>query len=221
MSAVETITEREMISLTDARLDRANGIIRGVKILGSVSRNGRRYTSGAMRKAIALYEGSQVNVNHPKGSPATPRDYQDRLGRLRNVVERNGALFADLYYNPKHAIGPQLEWDVEHAPQNVGMSHNVDARTSRQNGDVVVEEILRVHSVDLVADPATTTGLFESADPNRDYKDVSSLMEALRDETSAASHATFVRELCDDLDERTDVVEASDASGMIHELLNE
>jgi hypothetical protein len=46
----------------------------------------------------------------------------------------------------------------------VGLSHNVEARTSRHDGQTIVEQILRVNSVDLVADPATTRGLFESTD---------------------------------------------------------
>ena len=52
-------------------------------------------------------------------------------------------------------------WDAEHAPQNVGMSHNVLARTSRDGDETVVEAITKVQSIDLVADPATTAGLFE------------------------------------------------------------
>ena len=54
-------------------------------------------------------------------------------------------------------------WDAEHAPENVGFSHNVEARTARRGEEVVVEAITRVQSVDLVADPATTRGLFEAA----------------------------------------------------------
>src|SRR5262249_15134066 len=61
-------------------------------------------------------------------------------------------------------IAQQLAWDAQWAPENVGLSHNVQARTSRQEGQTVVEQILHVNSVDLVADPATTQGLFESAE---------------------------------------------------------
>ena len=53
-------------------------------------------------------------------------------------------------------------WDAEHAAENVGFSHNVEAGGPRDDR-VVVEAITRVQSVDLVADPATTRGLFESA----------------------------------------------------------
>lgn len=147
------------------RVDRTNGVIRGVKILGIVSRNGRSYLPGALTEAAGLYEQAKVNVNHPKGSPAAARDYQDRIGVIRNVAARAGeGLFGDFHFNPKHALAEQLVWDAEHAPENVGFSHNVQARTSRQGDRVVVEAITKVQSVDLVADPATTGGLFESAD---------------------------------------------------------
>lgn len=145
------------------RVDPQQGVIRGVKILGLESRNGRSYLPEALAAAVPLYEEAKVNVNHPKGDPLAPRDYQDRLGVIRNVAARSEGLFADLHFNPKHALAEQLTWDAEHAPENVGFSHNVQARTTRQGGRVVIEAITKVQSVDLVADPATTRGLFEAA----------------------------------------------------------
>jgi hypothetical protein len=144
------------------RVDRAAGVIRGVKLLGLTSRNGRRYRENALVEAVALYEGAKVNINHPKGHPLSPRDYQDRLGVVRGVEFRGGeGLFGDLHFNPKHSLSEQLVWDAEHAPQNVGMSHNVLARTTRSGDETVVEAITKVQSIDLVADPATTSGLYE------------------------------------------------------------
>jgi hypothetical protein len=145
------------------RVDRQAGVIRGVKVLGLESRNGRSYLPAALAEAAKLYEGAKVNVNHPKGSPAAPRDYQDRIGAIRNMAVRpDEGLFGDLFFNPKHALAEQLAWDAEHAPENVGFSHNVEARVARRGERVVVEAITRVQSVDLVADPATTRGLFEA-----------------------------------------------------------
>jgi hypothetical protein len=144
-------------------VDAATGVIRGVKLLGLESRNGRRYLPAALAQAAALYEGAKVNVNHPKGSPLAARDYQDRLGSIRNVRVAAEGLFGDLHYNPKHALAEQLAWDALHAPENVGFSHNVEARTSRSAGQTLVEAIVKVQSVDLVADPATTSSLYESA----------------------------------------------------------
>jgi hypothetical protein len=147
------------------RVDRAESALRGVKILGLQSRNGRTYEPDALAEAVRLYEGAKVNVNHAQGDPSRPRDYQDRIGAIHNVALRPGeGLFGDFQFNPKHALAEQLLWDAEHAPENVGFSHNVEARVRRSGDGAAVEAILRVQSVDLVADPATTRGLFESAD---------------------------------------------------------
>src|SRR5581483_9249417 len=64
----------------NVRVDREAGVVRGVKILGLESRNGRTYLPAALAGSIRLYEGAKVNVNHPKGHPQAPRDYQDRIG---------------------------------------------------------------------------------------------------------------------------------------------
>ena len=83
------------------RVDREAGVIRGVKILGVESRNGRAYLPEALSQAASLYENAKVNVNHPKGSPAVPRDYQDRIGVIRRVTvatyeaEMNIVIFTD------------------------------------------------------------------------------------------------------------------------------
>ncbi|HTU27310.1 MAG TPA: hypothetical protein VMF30_18015 [Pirellulales bacterium] len=146
----------------EMRVDRQQGVLRGVKLLGLQSRNGRKYLPEALASARTLYEGARVNVNHAKGHPLAARDYQDRLGVVRQIALRGGeGLFGDLHFNPRHALAEQLVWDAEHAPENVGLSHNVQARTLRQGDETLVEAILKVHSVDLVADPATTAGLFE------------------------------------------------------------
>ena len=155
-------TERlqEIAAAVGCRVDRENGIIRGVKIIGRESRNGREYTRRALQDAAGLYEGMRVNVGHV--GRGEPRKYEDRIGVLRNVRPTADAVFADFHYNRGHKLAEQLAWDAEHSPGNVGLSHDAEGRLSRRGGKVVVEAILSVRSVDLVADPATTTGLFES-----------------------------------------------------------
>jgi hypothetical protein len=146
------------------RVDRAGGVLRGVKLIGMESLNGRRYRPAALSAAVGLYEGAKVNVNHPKDGPLAPRDYRDRLGVIRQVEFRpDDGLFGNLHFNPKHALAEQLAWDAEHNPRNVGFSHNVLARLIREGEQTVVEAITHVQSVDLVADPAATQGLFEHA----------------------------------------------------------
>lgn len=166
VGAVETITERSSLG-GKVSVDSVRGIIRGVKILGRESKNGREYASEAVGKAASLYEGAKVNINHPS-NPNQPRDYRDRLGHLASVQNKGGELFGDLHFNPKHPLAEQLAWDAEHAPENVGLSHNVEAVVNRKSGKVVVEEIRKVLSVDVVADPATTRGLYEQDDKKSD-----------------------------------------------------
>jgi len=144
------------------RVDRESGVLRGVKLIGLESLNGRRYRPEALAAAVGLYEGAKVNVNHPQGSPLAPRDYRDRLGVIRQVEFRpDEGLFGNLHFNPKHAVAEQLAWDAQHNPRNVGFSHNVLARLTRDGAQSLVEAITHVQSVDLVADPASTRGLFE------------------------------------------------------------
>ena len=157
-AALQDRTQRD----SGLRIDRAAHRLRSVKILGFTSTNGRTYELEAVRRALPLYEGARVNINHPAGAAAGPRDYHDRLGVLVDVqLDEGQGLFGDLFYNPKHPLAEQLLWDAEHAPHNVGLSHNVLARTARRGDRTVVTEIVAVVSVDLVADPATTRGLFE------------------------------------------------------------
>ena len=148
--------------------DSDSGLISGVKILGLTSRNGRVYPPEVLREAAPLYEGAKVNVNHvSKEAARLPRDYRDRIGTVSNVVfKENSGLFADFHYNPNHAQAKQLLWDAHNAPGNVGFSHCVEAVYHQENDVSVIDKIVRVISVDLVADPATTNGLFESEDPD-------------------------------------------------------
>ena len=76
----ETLQEFVSSQGVAIRVDAAAGVVRGVKILGLTSRNGRSYKPEALAAAIPLYEGAKVNVNHPRGAPTAPRDYQDRIG---------------------------------------------------------------------------------------------------------------------------------------------
>lgn len=141
------------------RVDRGQSLIAGVKVLGATSLNGRRYTAEALRQAVGLYENVAVNVDHIDGR----RSYRDRIGRLRNARLGPDGVYADLEVNPKHPLAEQLFWDAEHCPRNVGLSHDAEGRTRIDQGLVIVEALTKVRGVDLVAEPATTHGLFEDA----------------------------------------------------------
>lgn len=145
------------------RVDRDRCMVLGVKILGLHSQNDggkREYSPKAIAEAVQRYEGAAVFVDH--GIPGKSRSYEDRNGRLVNVRATNEGLFGDHAYNPKHRITEQYLYDAEHAPGNVGFSHDAEGTTVRKDGKVIVESITKVNSVDLVARPATNKTLFES-----------------------------------------------------------
>jgi tetrahydromethanopterin S-methyltransferase subunit G len=151
---VEYVTSKHL----GLRVNRESGVIYGVKVLGLHSRNGRVYSPAAVQAATKLYEGKPVNVDHAIGRP---RSYRDRIGKLVNVRFDQDGLYADLLVNPKHPLAEQLFWDAEHAPENVGLSHDIRGKSRYDGTTTVVETIEEVRSVDLVPEPATTRGLFE------------------------------------------------------------
>lgn len=160
----ESFDLREVFDLTEAVIDESKAVIPGVKILGRKSRNGREYTQEAMARALPLYEGVKVNIDHNKASPTADRSYRDRFGTLRNVRLDADGIRGDFHYNPKHAIAEQFVWDVKHTPSNVGFSHNAHGSGKRTDAGLCVEQIDWVKSVDIVSDPASTRSLFESED---------------------------------------------------------
>ena len=162
----ETLFERSNSAGLRLNVDRSAGVISGVKILGLTSSNGREYKLDAIRSATGLYEGVKVNIDHADDGPlgkGPPLSYRNRFGMLRNIVARATGLFGDLHFNPKHPIAEQLAWDAVNAPGSVGLSHNIEADVTRKGSTIIVEKITSVKSVDIVAEPATTEGLFESS----------------------------------------------------------
>jgi len=175
----------EITHSPSARVDRTAGIIRGVKVLGGNSKNRRVYTESAMRSAIGLYRGLAVNIDHPdRERPNKDRSVSDRFGQLENVRFERGGIFADLHFLKTHGLADQVCEAAERMPSSLGLSHNAAGRVERRAGRDVVEEIESVRSVDIVADPATTSGLFESygGEKMSHYKHMNSteLFRALR-----------------------------------------
>jgi hypothetical protein len=159
----ETVNLREdTYTPLAAKASAAGPVVKGVKVLGMKSRNGREYPLAVMQKACDLYEGKPVNLDHPKPNQEM-REFTERFGRLKNVRMGNDGLYADMAYNPAHPLAKAFDWWVRNDPNAVGLSHNATARIQRnREGKDEVTEIIEVESVDLVADPATTKGLLES-----------------------------------------------------------
>lgn len=163
MPATLTKLVERVTSTGRHRVDRERGVIYGVRIIGRESKNGRIYTESALRKAVGLYEGCKVCIDHTMRHDAnTDRSMKDFLGTLRNVEYRAGAVYADLHLLTSHTMAGLVLEAAEKMPTAFGLSHHAEGKVVRKNGKAVVEDVEKVFSVDVVMDPATNRGLFES-----------------------------------------------------------
>ncbi len=159
-----------------------DGIIKGVKIVGMKSENGRTYPRQVLRKAMSLYEGAPVYIAHPdpREKRQGSRQLVDHFGSLKNVHERHGSkatfgLFGDLHIKPSHVMASPVIKAIEDGTATFGLSHNVFVDMNEDKSQVL--EIVEVSSVDLVDNPATTTNLFEE-----EHMDLKTLAAAGDDE---------------------------------------
>ena len=150
------------------RLNRDAGVISGTTIIGAASLNGvnrkRRYSDHALQRIAAMAEGLPAYLNHVAPELAfKPRDVRDLIGVHRNVRYDPGSktVTSDLHLAEHQA--PLVFSLADRFGDRIGNSL-VSRGLVAMEGDVeVVQDIVQVRSADLVSDPASTTGLFESA----------------------------------------------------------
>ncbi len=158
MTIAVRITERVAAPFTGAKVDREAGTISGVLICGTVSANGRDYPVSVFKRDFGKYEGKPVNCDH--GRDATV----DRVfGWFKGVkIDADGKPRGTLHCLTKHPMYERVMEAAEKNPALFGFSHVAMCDTRRgPGGREVVEAIREVESIDLVAQPATTKGLFE------------------------------------------------------------
>lgn len=160
------LLESCLAQLTPAA-DCPEGVVPNVKILGLKSRQNRRYLESAVRAAVPLYEGAPVYFDHDEAAAiqGKARPFIHKFGCFKNVrfVPGDG-LRGDFHYNPAHLYADTFRGWLKSDPNEIGFSHDADGKTRSDpaTGEVLVEALVRVRSVDLVSSPATTQGLFES-----------------------------------------------------------
>jgi hypothetical protein len=170
-----------------------DGVIRGAKLLGLTSRNGRRYEGKGLDAAKGLYEGRKVYVNHPKpDGMGAERPFGDWAGVIENVQYRKGeGLYGDVVLRQESAYFKGIV-EVASNPKfrkSCGFSHVAEGESHFDGDTEIIESIKEVFSVDLVTDPATTAGIFESV------KTFRQVVESLPD-----SHAPLRKRLIEMMD---------------------
>lgn len=185
-------------------IDRQNGVIRGAKVLGPISRNKRRYPNAARRDVIRLAEGKPVRMKH--GNDA----YDSTVGWVQDLREENDTVYGDFHLKPHHPLRENILWDAENKPQEFGLSIDAEGRVGRpdKSGWRDVTKVEKVGYVALVTDPATATSIRESfEEPDMDLATLKSdhpelvekLIEEYRasqvnDEQSKQEKAKLIRE---------------------------
>lgn len=154
------------------RIDAEKGILYGIKLLGRESSNNRIYGRQVMEAAVPLYTGKKIYIDHPQGPRGgTPdRSVERWAGTIQNARYENEGVYGDIKLRKK---SPFFEGILEAAtefPKDVGFSHIADGETRLEGDTEIVESIREVFSVDLVTDPATTAGMYESKRSKRTIK---------------------------------------------------
>lgn len=147
------------IPIDRGRLDPENKIVFNVALLRSISENGRRYSENAMQNFADLSEGKKAYLNHD--DKTKPRSIRDLLGFFDSVRVDGDVIRGSLHYLETYS--DLIESIVEKNPNLVGFSpHLFGDVMARDDGINEVLSVGVVESIDLVTEPATTTGLFES-----------------------------------------------------------
>jgi hypothetical protein len=164
------LTEQTLRQFTAERVDREKGVIYGARMAGLKSLNGREYLPEAYQRAVGLYEGKPCNVDHvPPGEQAKCSSRFGIWHNVRYVAGPNAGPYGDLHFIKSHPLAPAVceAAEREDLKSAFGMSHVAHAGDLDfgAGGKTIVKSLSEVKSCDLVAEPATTGGIFESANP--------------------------------------------------------
>ncbi|MFI4875959.1 MAG: hypothetical protein ACIALR_11495 [Blastopirellula sp. JB062] len=175
------VKEAVGVSQAARQVDRAAGVIRQVQICGPLSRNGRDY-SQALDSAAPSYEGVKVNIDHGF-APGEERSFFAGFGVIRHARRQGDAIYGDLHFLKSHELAELVCERAERFPETFGLSHDADIDGYVDGAGIFqVTKITAVRSVDLVGDPATGRGIFES-ERNGMKKTMAAWIDAL-DETN-------------------------------------
>jgi len=150
-------------AFAEVSVDTEQRIIRNAALVGQVSKNGRRYTAEALKNGVDKYEGAKVYLDHPSEADEKRgwRRIRDLAGKIENARFDGQKIRGDIRLI--NTDGGKLAFEIATSlPDIAGMSHNAFGKYRRENGVEVVESIDKVVSVDVVTEPATNNGFYES-----------------------------------------------------------
>lgn len=156
----EKLRVQEFAASTPSRVDTEKGVIYGVKFLGRQSAHGREYPPESTKPSLRLFEGRPSYANHP-AKPNEARDVRTLIGWTRNPEERPDGIYGEFHYLKSDPTAVKVAEAAERFPSVLGFSQVADIQVRKDGSRQIVESIDYVASVDLVAEGATTKGIFE------------------------------------------------------------
>lgn len=152
----EELTE----AFTEAKYDEDDNLIRNVCLLSSISKNNRKYLDEALNNVVSLADGVKIFCDHPKRGEAV-RSVKDVIGAIESPHRTDGKIYGNL-----RVLSSHKNWIfalAKETPNLVGMSIVARGRISPERdseGREQVESVKSLSSIDLVSEPATTSGLY-------------------------------------------------------------
>ena len=155
---VEDTRREQATAVAKDRIDREEGLLRRVHILGRNSAHGYEYSLEAHRSALPRWEGITVGIDHNYSS--APTKTVEAWGTLEGPfeVDENGT-WGNLRFLKKHVLTEQTLEQIETGIGNLGLSPV--NRVLREQNKTVLEFFPT--RVDIVAGAATVKGVFEQA----------------------------------------------------------
>ncbi len=173
----ESVVQEKALKVVD-------GLISAGKLIGNASVNGRQYSDPVIAEGISRYDGAKVYLNHPTDRNPGDRDFNDWVGVVENATAKRGGGWGDIRLRQEHPRYKEICEAVEKFPKHFGLSHVADIDSEKRGAVEHVTRIGEVFSVDIVTDPATTNGIFESRDTTMKKKTIKQVLESTKGSTS-------------------------------------
>lgn len=173
-------------------IDEDNRVLKNVVILGSKSKNNRKYSGQALRSGVPIFEGIRAYLNHDK--KAKVRKVEDLIGRFQNVRVEEERLIGDLHLIPDDGKAAKVINIAKTMPDIVGSSIHAFGKFRNERGTAIIEQFVKGSSIDVVTDPATTKGLFEEISEGEDQMELNDLTIAEIKESRKDLYDSIVKE---------------------------
>lgn len=159
----------ENLIFSQSKIDKENMIIKNVAVLGSISKNNRKYTKQALEDAVRVFENTKAFLSHS----SRQRSLNELIGFFKNlhISESDNKVKGDFYLLDESEIGKKILKIAETNPGLAGFSIDAVGKLRQENGETIVESIEKGNSIDLVLNPATVNGIFESLFQEQESED--------------------------------------------------